>query len=107
MKRLSLTSALLLCSLAAAAQSSTKTATTDQNGSPNENVGARAEFCRKGCMAHHDSSVLACRLVKKPEETAACINSANDKRTSCELECARRHPVKEAAPAQGRPSPKR
>lgn len=106
MKRLSLTSALLLCSLAAAAQTSTSTVkTADQNGSPNQNVGARAEFCRKGCMAHHDSSVLGCRMFKKPEEASSCIQSADDKRTSCELECARRHPVKGAPAAQ--PAPKR
>lgn len=97
MKTTTLVIGLFFCPLGAAAQSSTTTVTAP----PAQDTTAAAELCQKGCMAHHDSSVVSCKLFKGADRQASCIKSADQKRDVCDQECARRHP------ARGRPAPKR
>lgn len=57
---------------------------------------ASATACQKGCMAHHDGSVVACKTVKNsdPSTVNKCVRSADLKQRSCDKECVAKHPVK-------------
>lgn len=79
---------LLVSALAVAAPTfASDDETRQEDAQYDDSGGARETACEKGCIAPHDSSVIGCKMFKKPEESSRCVEKADSKKARCEQRC--------------------